>query len=566
MLRIQNIKLPVNYTETDLIRACEKALRRRNLPEVTLLRRSLDARKKDQIHYHISASVTGYSEAEEKQILRGLRGDQVTSIKRKEYRFPFSAGRIEDAPSTERGEAAPSAEEKNIGRDNRRPVIVGTGPAGYFAGLMLARAGFRPILIERGKPVEERKKDVDRFWEGGSLDPESNVSFGEGGAGTFSDGKLYTGNKDRDGSQAFVLQTFHAFGAPEEITYDAKPHIGTDVLYRIMQNMRSEILSCGGEILFQHQLKRIDVISESMNLYRLTIIKLCKQEVEITTNAVVLAVGHSARDTFQMLNEMGLSMEQKPFAMGLRIEHPRSLIDRGRYGDGIEEGSLPAADYKLTYHTSEGRAVFSFCMCPGGYVVNASTEEGGTVVNGMSYSGRNGENSNSALVVNILPSDYPGEDPLDGITYQRSIEQAMYRLGEGAIPVQRYEDFREDRIGEGPGSVVPMIKGKIHPANLREGLPETISRAIIEAMPAFNKEIPGFDLPDAVLSGVDSRTSSPVRIVRNEALQAERFSGIFPCGEGAGYAGGIMSAAVDGIHVAEQVAAYLNKKGYIKPE
>ncbi len=565
MLRIQNIKLPITYTHADLIRACEKALRRKNLPSVSLLRRSLDARKKDQIHYHISAAVTGYPEEEEQRILRQLHGNQVSVYSEKEYHFPYhseSAG------------------------DGHRPVIVGTGPAGYFAGLMLARAGYRPILLERGKPVEERKQDVDNFWQEGTLNPESNVSFGEGGAGTFSDGKLFTGNKDRDGTQAFVLKTFHQFGAPEEILYDAKPHIGTDVLYRIMQEMRREISTCGGEILFSHQLKGITPCSISgqddcqSSGYKLTIKTLCKQgeescdfrgdrgpgaEREIYTSSLVLAIGHSARDTFGMLHNLGLTMEQKPFAMGLRIEHPRELIDQGRYGADHKklypEGALPAADYKLTHHTSEGRAVFSFCMCPGGYVVNASTEEGGTVVNGMSYSGRDGENSNSALVVNVLPADYPGEHPLDGIAYQRSIEQKMYSLGGGAVPIQRYEDFRENRATQNTGTVTPMIKGKIHPSNLREGLPETISRAIIESMPSFDSEIPGFEYPDAILSGVESRTSSPVRILRNEQLQAPSFPGIFPCGEGAGYAGGIMSAAVDGIHVAEQVAAYMNKKG-----
>ena len=545
MLKIQNIKLPIDYKPQDIRKACEKALRRKDFKEVKILRRAIDARKQENIHYNISAGVMGYAEAEESKILRKINNTNIMLTNEVIYRFPYEKSAAGEGTIT----------DQNM---DDRPVIIGTGPAGYFAGLMLAKAGLRPILIERGKPVEERKADVDTLWEGGKLNPNSNVSFGEGGAGTFSDGKLYTGNKDKDGTQAFVLETFHRFGAAEEITYDAKPHIGTDVLYRIMQNMRKEIASLGGEIRFSEQLTGIQKAEDDQELYKLTINKLCKQnspeDYHLTTSAVILAIGHSARDTFNMLHEFGLSMEKKPFAMGLRMEHPRDLIDRARYGESATD-KLPAADYKVVYHTSEGRAVFSFCMCPGGYVVNASTEEEGIVVNGMSYSGRNGENSNSAIVVNILPEDIPGEDPLGGIEYQRSIEREMYRIGKGSIPIQRWEDFRENRTTEGLGSVTPRIKGLTKEANLREALPEIISRSIIEAVPDFGKKLPGFDLPDAVLSGVESRTSSPVRIVRGEDLTAEHFTGIYPCGEGAGYAGGIMSAAVDGIHVAEAVAA-----------
>ena len=545
MLKIQNIKLPIDYKPQDIRKACEKALRRKDFKEVKILRRAIDARKQENIHYNISAGVMGYAEAEESKILRKINNTNIMLTNEVIYRFPYEKS---------------AAGEDTITDQNMddRPVIIGTGPAGYFAGLMLAKAGLRPILIERGKPVEERKTDVDTLWDSGKLNPNSNVSFGEGGAGTFSDGKLYTGNKDKDGTQAFVLETFHRFGAAEEITYDAKPHIGTDVLYRIMQNMRKEIASLGGEIRFSEQLTGIQKAENDQELYKLTINKLCKQnspeDYHLTTSAVILAIGHSARDTFNMLHEFGLSMEKKPFAMGLRMEHPRDLIDRARYGESATD-KLPAADYKVVYHTSEGRAVFSFCMCPGGYVVNASTEEEGIVVNGMSYSGRNGENSNSAIVVNILPEDIPGEDPLGGIEYQRSIEREMYRIGKGSIPIQRWEDFRNNRTTESLGSVTPRIKGLTKEANLRKALPEIISRSIIEAVPDFGKKLPGFDLPDAVLSGVESRTSSPVRIVRGEDLTAEHFTGIYPCGEGAGYAGGIMSAAVDGIHVAEAVAA-----------
>jgi len=543
MIILQNIKLPVTYGKNDLIRYCGKMLKCGSLPEVTILRRSLDARNRDRIHYHISAAVKGFTPEEEKRIIRKVNNKNVMLTIEREYAFPV---RINHAP----GEGC-------------RPVIIGTGPAGYFAGLMLARAGFRPILIERGKGVEQRKRDVEHFWQTGELDTESNVSFGEGGAGTFSDGKLYTGNKDKDGAQKLVLETFHGFGAPVEITYDARPHIGTDVLYGIMQNMRKEITELGGEIHFSHQLIKIEETADVPG-YKLTIKNLCKQPGEnelifLTSPAVIPAIGHSARDTFEMLGAFGLVMEQKPFAVGLRIEHPREMIDRLRYGDAVDRLPLPAADYKLTCHTSEGRAVFSFCMCPGGYVVNASTENGGTVVNGMSYSGRSGKNSNSALVVNILPEDIPGDEPLDAVAFQRELERRFYGMGDGRVPVQRWEDFRKNEASESMGSVEPQIKGEYTPANLRKGLPEMLSHAIMEAVPVFAKELPGFDMPDAVLSGIESRTSSPVRIIRNEELQAVEHSGIFPCGEGAGYAGGIMSAAVDGIHVAEKAAIYLKK-------
>ena len=537
MIRINDIKLPINYRKEDLILACEKALRRKNLPEVRILRRSLDSRKQDRIHYHISAGVFGFSPEEENKILKNSKHNNVMLTKEKEYHFPCS---ISDG-----------AGEKSVLSEKDRPVIIGTGPAGYFAGYVLAAAGFRPILLERGKAVEDRARDVNSFWDGGTLNPESNVSFGEGGAGTFSDGKLYTGNKDKDGAQAFVLKAFHQLGAPEQITYDAKPHIGTDVLYKIMQNLRKALTDAGGEIRFSNC---VTDIRRSGDRYLLTV-QNEDMETELSTPAVLLAIGHSARDTFAMLDRRGLAMEQKPFAVGLRVEHPRVMIDHARYGDFAS--MLPAADYKLVCHTKEDRAVFSFCMCPGGYVVNASTEPDGVVVNGMSYSGRSGPNSNSAIVVNVLPSDIPGDEPMDAVTFQRELERAFFRVGEGAVPVQRFGDFTENRATTQLGSITPCIKGKIHLSNLRECLPEHLSRAIIEAMSSFEKDIPGFSGSDTILSGIESRTSSPVRILRDEQLQAEHFPGLFPCGEGAGYAGGILSAAVDGIHAAERLAAYL---------
>lgn len=529
MLRIQNIKLPLNYKEKDLRKTCEDLLRRKDLPQVVILKRSLDARRKEQIHYHITAGVTGLSRREEEQIVRRVHNKNIMLTERREYHFPYK-GR----------EGIPS------------PVIIGTGPAGYFAGLVLSEAGFHPILLERGKPVEERKQDVDRLWEEGQLNTESNVSFGEGGAGTFSDGKLYTGNADKDGTQSFVLETFYRFGADQRIIYDAKPHIGTDVLYTIMQNLRKTIREEGGEIRFQHRVKDLQQLEDGS--WRISV-DSPEGEYALDTGAVILAIGHSARDTFGMLNAKGFSMEKKPFAIGLRMEHPRCLIDHARYGDAMD--CLPAADYKVTYHTADGRSVFSFCMCPGGYVVNASTEEGGIVVNGMSYSGRNGENSNSAIVVNILPEDIPGGSPMDGIAFQRKLEQAFYNEGKGAIPAQRYGDFCQNVPTASFTGVEPRIKGRYTTANLRNCLPEEVSRAIMEAVRDFEREIPGFALPDAVLSGIESRTSSPVRILRGKDLMAQGRPGVFPCGEGAGYAGGITSAAVDGLHVAEAAAGYL---------
>ena len=531
MIRINGLKLPPDYTPDQLTRACEKELRRKGLPKIRILKRSLDSRDHERIRYVLSVGIEGYTEQEEKKICQSVNRNNIMLTKEKIYRFPYS--------------------RQKGGEEPDRPVIIGTGPAGYFAGYLLASAGFRPILLERGKAVEDRARDVESFWEGGTLDPESNVSFGEGGAGTFSDGKLYTGNKDKDGSQQFVLRTFHQFGAPVEITYDAKPHIGTDVLHTIMQNMRGSIRDAGGEILFSH---RLNGLKRTEDGYVLSV-QTPDGEKTYKTSALILAMGHSARDTFAMLYQQGLRMEKKPFAIGLRIEHPRELIDRIRYGDMA--GKLPAADYKLVAHTASDRAVFSFCMCPGGYVVNASTEPEGMVVNGMSYSGRSGKNSNSAIVVNVLPEDIPGEDPLAAVHFQRELEQAFYRAGEGAVPIQRYEDFEEDRVTEQLGSVTPCIKGKVHLSNLRQCLPRDLSRAIIEAMPVFDRELPGFAMKDAVLSGIESRTSSPVRILREPDGSAAGYPGLFPCGEGAGYAGGIMSAAVDGIRMAEKTAEYL---------
>ncbi len=451
-----------------------------------------------------------------------------------------------------------------------RPVIIGSGPAGYHAAIKLAHAGFKPIVLERGKPVEKRVQDVEAFWNGDGLNTESNVCFGEGGAGTYSDGKLNTGNKDRDGIIHEVLETFVKYGADPEILYKAKPHIGTDVLRDILKNMRSDIERLGGEIRFGNKLVDIehftdssdpDVIKCNLDLYRLKVKPSGAEIYEIITPCVILAIGHSARDTYEMLKNREFSMEQKPFAMGVRVEHSAEMINQAMYGKDYKArygDSLPAADYKLVYHTEGGRNVFSFCMCPGGYVVNSATEDGTTVVNGMSYSGRAGINSNSAIVVSITPDDFESDDVLSGADLQKKLEQAAYNAGNGGIPLQLYGDFKDNRSSDKIGEVVPAIKGKWNFADLRQVLPEFMVEALLEAMKYFGSRIEGFDNPDTVMTAIESRTSSPVKIIRDkELLMAPDHPGIIPCGEGAGYAGGITSAAVDGIKAAEAVSEYL---------
>ena len=532
MIKIDNIILPVDAGRAELDKKINKLLKNNDHRFIKILRRSLDARKKNDIHYNYSVLVE--IKGNEEKFIKYINNKNITLTNPKHYIFPYTI-----------------SSDYFKGRNALRPVIIGTGPAGYFAANILADNGFCPIVIERGRPVEDRIKDVEAFWETGKLNEESNVSFGEGGAGTFSDGKLNTGNKDRDGLYSFVFETFHRFGAKENICYDAKPHIGTDVLMDVMKNMRNNIISKGGEILFNSKLT--DIILQDDDSY---ILEIEGREgiFEINTLNLILATGHSSRDIFRMLFERGFAMEQKPFAVGLRIEHPRKMIDADRYGEALAN-KLPAADYKLTYHAENGRAVFSFCMCPGGYVVNASSEIGCMTVNGMSYSGRDSENSNSAIVVNIVPEDIAGDQPLDAVDFQVSLEKAFFEAGKGNIPVQRFGDFINGIKTEKLGSINPLIKGKISLSELKSCLPEYVSDAIIEGIRYFGTRISGFDAEDAILSGIESRTSSPVRIIRNSDLQAEGFPGVFPCGEGAGYAGGITSAAADGIRCAEKLAA-----------
>lgn len=531
-----------------------------------IVKKSIDSRHKPDIFVVYSVDVTVYDadkreldKASEEKLIKKVNNNSIMLSKTVKYTEPDLL-RV---------------------KDGSRPVIVGFGPAGMFCALMLARAGYRPIVIERGEAVEERVKSVNDFWNGGKLNPESNAQFGEGGAGTFSDGKLNTQVKEVYGRISKVLEIFIEHGADESITYDAKPHIGTDRLVDIVKSIRKEIESLGGEIFFNTKLVDIcfndcddDIKNIHQNNYNdnTTVIgdkQDCgvniRQVIGITVeglkkefiscDCLVLAIGHSARDTFYMLKDK-LVMEQKAFAVGLRIEHKQELINVHEFGDGKYKNYMPAS-YKLTYKASNGRGVYSFCMCPGGYVVNASSEEGRLAVNGMSYSERNSENANSALIVTVDSRDFGSEDVLAGIEFQRKLEKKAYELGNGKIPVQRFGDFSENRQTTEDAlkdnSIRPCIKGDFTGANLRKLLPVELCDALIEGVTSFDRQIPGYANPDAVFAGVESRTSSPVRINRDERLQAFGIRGVYPCGEGAGYAGGITSAAVDGIKVYEAI-------------
>lgn len=565
--RISQCRLPIGHTDEDLLseirrlsgfKHADRAVAG-NLnvisPGVTfeIVRRSLDARKKEELYYSYVIDLVS-----EKPIRLSKNTKLEQTDGKKEYSF---------CP-------APDAAK----RFRHRPVVVGMGPAGLFCAYELAKAGCAPILVERGDAVERRREKVNRFWAENRLDPESNVQFGEGGAGTFSDGKLNTLVKDRTFRAREVLKTFVRFGAPADILYESKPHIGTDLLADIVKNMREEILGLGGTVYFRTKLKNI-VTAEDGSLVEI-VLEQEGQPFALACDALVLATGHSARDTFDMLARRGVQMEAKPFAVGVRVQHPQRMISVCQYG---EHGAklLPPADYKLTGKTSDGRGVYTFCMCPGGYVVNASSEPGHLAVNGMSYHDRASASANSALIVQVTPEDFirytagsslqdvpavrkadditsaagtpysSAADPLAGIHFQRSLESAMYRLAGGRIPVQLYGDFRSHKNSVSFGDVVPCFQGETQFARLDEALLPFLSRGITEGMEQFAKKIPEFDRRDAILAGIESRTSSPVRILRGDDLQSVSLPGLYPCGEGAGYAGGIMSAAMDGIRVYE---------------
>ena len=544
MIRISQLKLPCGHSEADLEEKIRKTikLKDRDTVRYRIRKHSIDARKKPQLFdiYTVDADLKMGIKAERKLAAK-LRNRNIAVVEESGYQFPPAGGE----------------------KMNTRPVVIGAGPAGLFCALMLAEHGYRPILLERGRCVEERAKDIDRYWESGKLDPSSNVQFGEGGAGTFSDGKLNTQINDKTGRSEKVLQVFTEAGAPEDIRYESKPHIGTDLLRVVIPAIRNRILAAGGDVRFEAQVT--DLVIEDGSVRALVL----ADGSRLRTDTVVLAPGHSARDTIASLFQRGVPMEPKAFAVGLRVSHPQSLIDRSQYGvwerEEMRELGLSAAPYKLTAKAASGRGVYSFCMCPGGYIVDASSEPSRIAVNGMSEHARASGRANSAIVCTVGPEEYGTDHPLSGMYFQQELEEKAYRIGQGAIPVQRYirmkENFEKRRNGEPVPADSPdpyltshdlCIRGRWTPADLSELLPRALTADFIEGMEEFDHKIPGFAGEEAFAAGIESRTSSPVRIPRGEDLQS-RIRGLYPCGEGAGYAGGIMSAAMDGIRVAEAI-------------
>lgn len=562
MIRISQIKLPCGHSRGALEGKIRKTLRTgsRSL-RFKIVRHSIDARKKPQLLDIFTVDVeTGMKPKEEASLLRRLKNKNVTISPGSAYRFP--------GPGTEKLQ--------------HRPVIIGAGPAGLFCALFLSERGYRPVLLERGRRMEERTEDVLKYWETGVLDPLSNVQFGEGGAGTFSDGKLNTQINDKTGRSDQVLRIFTENGAPESILYESKPHIGTDRLRRVIPNIRKRIEAAGGEVRFNtvctefvfSDLSDDNARGENTGLRRLMGIRIHTSGDDngpsdfMPADAVVLAIGHSARDTMEEIFREGIPMEQKQFAVGFRVAHPQLLIDQSQYGisDPEELGKLglSASPYKLTARASSGRGVYSFCMCPGGYIVNASSEKGHVCVNGMSDEKRDSGWANSAVVITVGQEEFGDPHVLAGMRFQRSLEKKAFLMGKGSVPVQSYSEFRTEYNSDshdrapanaGPAFEAPWAKGRCVKAPLHSLLPDRLTADFIEGMEEFGKKIEGFSGPEAVVAGIESRTSSPVRITRGSTLESVGVRGLYPCGEGAGYAGGIMSAAMDGMRVAEAIAA-----------
>lgn len=535
MIQITQLKLPYHHSAADLEQKIRKICKLSGNQKFTyrIVKKSIDARKKPELYLVYSVHVSCENE---ESIVKKAKNPSVGIAKQKCYQIPKAGEQALTNP----------------------PLVIGAGPAGLFAAFVLAEAGFMPVLIERGKAVEERQKDVERFWETGILDTSSNVQFGEGGAGTFSDGKLNTVVKDPANRNQFVLETFVRFGAPEEILYENKPHIGTDVLCHVVANMRNYLLEKGVQIYFETCAKEFIIKNGSIHEI------ICENGKRFAVSAVVLALGHSARDTFQTLYDLKLPMEAKNFAVGFRVEHPQEMINDVLYGQ--QKVKMPAAPYKVTSNFPNGRGVYSFCMCPGGYVVNSASQEEMLVVNGMSYSDRDSSTANSAIIISVDEKDFTnpfffsngaehllkGKDALCGMRFQQALERKAYQLASGKIPQQLYGDFCENKSSTSYGAFTSNTKGKTAFVNLRGLFSEDMEESFIGGMEHFARIIPGFNREDAILSGVESRTSSPLKILRNEVYESE-IKGIYPCGEGAGYAGGITSAAMDGIRVAEAI-------------
>lgn len=521
MIRISQIKIPIKENTRDkIILECGRKLRinKSNIESYKINKRSIDARKKPDLFYVYELDLVV---KDEESILK--HNKNIRKTPKENYKFEILGSK----------------------KLNHRPIIVGSGPCGLFCSYFLAEAGYNPLIVERGEKIEDREKSIERFFETGVLDPNSNIQFGEGGAGTFSDGKLNTLVKDKKYRQKRIFEILVKNGAPEEILYESKPHIGTDILRNVIKNIRNKIISMGGDFLFNTTLTDINISDGKV------VSVVLNNDREVDTDILVLALGHSARDTFKILYEKGINITSKPFAVGVRVQHLQKDIDRSQYGEENLK-FIGKASYKLTYQTKNKRGVYTFCMCPGGYVLNASSEKGHLAVNGMSNHERESENANSAVIVTVSKRDY-GEGPLDGIRYQRLLEEKAFKLGNGAIPIQTLGDFKLNKETDELGKIKPVIKGQYKYSNLRDVFSSEISSSIIEAMDYFDHKIAGFGSDDVILAAVESRTSSPIRIIRDDDLESN-IEGIYPAGEGAGYAGGITSAAVDGVKVAEAIA------------
>ena len=524
MIRVRQIKINIEKDNiSNIKREVIKKLKVDEIKSINIVKKSIDARDKNNIYYVYELDIE--TPFEDKLLKKNIK--DIIKTPDEEYKI-----------------------EKTGTKEYERPIIIGSGPAGLFCAYILAEQGYKPLIIERGERIEDRVKTVERFFKTNELNEESNIQFGEGGAGTFSDGKLNTGIKDKENRKNKIFNTFVECGAPQEIKYLNKPHIGTDILRKVIINLRNKIISLGGE--FKYNTKLTNIILDNNKLSK---IELNNKEI-MNCNLLVLAIGHSARDTFYMLKDNNLNMKPKPFAIGLRVEHPQEMIDKSQYGKYYDK--LPPCSYKLTYTTKDNRGVYSFCMCPGGYVVNSSSEKGLLSINGMSNYKRETKNANSAIVVTISPKDY-GESLTSGIEFQRELEKKAYEIGNGRIPIQLYKDYKSNIESTSLGDIKPIVKGDYLLSNLNKILPNYINDSIKEAMPEFGKKIKGFDREDTILLGIESRTSSPIRIERNEE-GISNIEGIYPCGEGAGYAGGITSAAIDGIKVAEFIIRKYKKK------